>query len=310
MAHESIRGRVVVTTGTWNTVYGEDGKFYECSVRGKFKVQEGLNATNPIAVGDVVQFEMKSTGDRGVIFDIEDRKNYLVRQSPKKPSKVHVIATNLDQALVVFTLDYPRVKQGFIDRFLVTAEAYDIKPLIIINKNDLYDEKLSQKRDHLVSLYRSLGYAVFCVSAETGYQLPGLKQQLEGQVSLITGPSGVGKSSLMNALYEDLHIKTATVSKATHKGKHITTFPRMYPLPNNTFVIDTPGIKEFGLVGFELYEISHFFPEMEAYLDDCKFNNCLHINEPGCAVKAAVEEEGINQERYESYKRIVESLDN
>ena len=303
----TLSGRVIRTTGQWNTVLGEDEQYYECKVRGKFRVQEQLNATNPIAVGDMVDFEVESKDQRGTIHAIAERRNYLIRESPRKPSHVHILAANLDHAVVVITIDYPVVKQGFVDRFLVTAEAYDIKPLIVINKNELYTGKKAEKRDSLTQLYQDLGYDTFLVSADKKQGLEQLKEALQGSTSLINGPSGVGKSTLLNAMY-GLKIKTASISKATHKGKHITTFPRMYPLPRNTFIIDSPGIKEFGLVGFEPYEISHFFPEMLPYLENCKFNNCLHLNEPGCAVKAGLEDGLINRDRYESYQRIVESL--
>lgn len=301
------KGRVLSTTGTWNSVLGEDEHYYQCSIRGKFKIQESLNASNPIAVGDLVRFELTDKGNKGVIVGIDERRNYLIRQSPKQSSQVHVIAANIDQAICVVTLNYPRVKQGFLDRFLVTAHAYDIEPLIVVNKNDLYTGKLREKRDELAQVYRDIGYTVTFVSAQTGGDLSVLKNQMAGKTNLITGLSGVGKSSLLNAIY-GLQVKTDTVSNATGKGKHITSFSKMYPLPNNTYVIDTPGIKEFGLIGFELYEISHFFPEMEPYLDNCQFNNCLHISEPGCAVKTALDEGAITKQRYNSYQRIIESL--
>ncbi len=307
MTAKTKSGLVISTTGTWNLVYGMDSIYYECGVRGKFRINEGLNATNPVAVGDKVYFELKPNGQRGVIYAIEERDNFLIRQSPKKPSKVHVLAANIDLAIMVFTIDFPRVKPGFLDRFLVTADAYDITPAIVINKNDAYSGKLKEKRDALIALYKNLGYEVYLISAADKKGLSALRDRMEAKKTLVTGPSGVGKSTLLNALY-GLRIKTAPISKATSKGKHITTFPRMYPLPKNTFVIDTPGIKEFGLVGFELYEISHFFPEMVNYLDDCKFSNCLHLNEPECAVKKALANGEIQEERYERYKRLLESL--
>lgn len=309
MTDKQLTGRVVSTTGTWNRVYASDNLAYECSVRGRFKVEAGLNATHPVTVGDVVTLSPENKANRGVIEAIHERKNYLVRESPRKPGLVHIIAANIDQAAVVATVDYPRVKAGFIDRFLVTAEAYDIKPLIIINKDDCYGPKLQAKRDEWMSLYQNLGYEVLLTSAETGHGLSDLKAKLHGCITLINGHSGVGKSTLLNALYPDLNLRIEGVSKATHKGKHTTTFSRMYPVEGEqTYIIDTPGIKEFGLVGFELYEISHFFPEMVAYLDDCKFNNCLHYQEPDCAVKKALEEGYIDENRYNSYLRIIESL--
>jgi ribosome biogenesis GTPase len=304
-----LSGRVVSTTGTWNRVATRDKKEYECSVRGRFKVSSGLNATHPVAVGDKVYFTPEEKGKRGVIEEIEERKNYLIRASPRKPGKVHIIAANIDQAAVVATVDYPRVKQGFIDRFLVTAEAYDIQPLIVLNKNDCYGPKLQAKRDHWLALYRKLGYPVVLTSAENQKGLDELQSYLHNRTTLVNGHSGVGKSTLLNTIYPDLNLKTADISKTTHKGKHTTTFSRMHAVDNDrTFIIDTPGIKEFGLVGFEAYEIGHFFPEMREYLTDCKFNNCLHAQEPGCAVKQAVEEGEIDQTRYESYLRIIERL--
>ncbi len=309
MKQGTLTGRVVSTTGTWNRVAIHEGAEYECSVRGRFKVESGLNATHPVTVGDLVDFTPESQSARGVIEAIQPRQNYLVRESPRKPGKVHIIAANIDQAAVVATVDYPRVKQGFIDRFLVTAEAYDIQPLLILNKDDCYGPKLQAKRDYWEALYQGLGYPVLLTSAKNGKGLDDLKKRLEGQTTLVNGHSGVGKSSLLNALYPDLSLKTAEVSKATHKGKHSTTFSRLYTVDDEqTAIIDTPGIKEFGLVGFEPYEISHFFPEMRPYIPNCKFNNCLHNQEPGCGVKQALADGVIDQQRYESYIRIIESL--
>ncbi len=311
MTQQERKGKVISTTGTWNWVQTADGKVFECSVRGRFKVASGLNATHPVAVGDMVVFTPEHKGQRGVITDIAERDNYLIRESPRKPGKVHVIAANLDQAAVVVTVDYPRVKQGFIDRFLVTAEAYDIQPMLIINKTDCYGPKLQAKCDQWLALYQGLGYPVFLTSAETGNGFKDLKAYLTEKTTLLNGHSGVGKSTLLNALYPELNLKTADISKTTHKGKHTTTFSRLYPVEEGqTHLIDTPGIKEFGLVGFEAYEISHCFPEMREYLPNCKFNNCLHDAEPGCAVKAALSKGFINAERYNSYLRIIASLRN
>ncbi len=307
MTKTILKGRVLSTTGTWHSIIGDDEQYYQCSISGKFRIQDRLNANNPVSVGDFVRFELSDKGDKGVIVSIEDRRNYLIRQSPKQSSQVHVMGANIDQAVCVVTLNYPRVKQGFLDRFLVTANAYGIEALIVVNKNDLYTGKLREKRDDLARLYRSIGYSVTFVSAKTGGDTSILKNQMVGRTNLITGFSGVGKSSLLNAIY-GLSIKTDTVSHATGKGKHVTSFSKMYPVQDDTYVIDTPGIKEFGLVGFEPYEISHFFPEMEPYLDKCQFNDCLHINEPGCAVKDALENNLISEKRYYSYQRIVESL--
>lgn len=310
LTSEKLTGRVVSTTGTWNRVYATDYREYECSVKGRFKVESGLNATHPVTVGDHVIFEPEGRASRGVIDEIYDRKNYMIRKSPRKPGHVHIVAANVDQAAVVATVAYPRVKQGFIDRFLVTAQAYDIQPLIILNKDDCYSDKQKANRDAWAELYRGLGYQVCITSAESGLGLEALREQLYGTTTLMNGHSGVGKSTLLNALYPHLNLREGGVSKTTQKGQHTTTFSRMYPVDGEqTYIIDTPGIKEFGLVGFEAYEISHFFPEMAPYLNACKFNNCTHVHEPGCAVKKALEAGKIDQNRYDSYIRIVQSLE-
>lgn len=309
MSQTIKRGRIIKTTGSWHTIVAENGQYYDCKVRGKFRVKSGLKVTNPVAVGDWVKFQPEAEEGKGVIEELEDRSNYLIRQSPKKPTKVHVVAANIDNLVIVVTIAYPRIKQGFIDRLLVTAQAYDVHPVIVINKNDTYSDKEVKKRDEISHLYNSLGYELHQVSAFTGEGINQLKIQLQGSTNLLTGHSGVGKSALLNTMFSGMRLPTKSVSHVTGKGKHTTTFSQMLSLNENTYVIDTPGIKEFGLVGFDYYEISHFFPDMLAYLDDCKFNNCLHIQEPGCAVKKAVEDGQIDQHRYETYCRIIESLE-
>ncbi len=301
-------GVVIRSTGRWTRVLGDDDQqIYDCSIRGKFRVMEGMKVTNPVAVGDHVKFNLQTKSNTGQISAVSDRKNFLVRKSSKHPDQVHVIAANIDCACLVATIQYPRTSQGFIDRFLVTAEAYDITPLIVFNKADLYNDQQWQKLNEWVNLYQDLGYDVLVTSAINGKHMDQFQTKLKNKVIVLAGHSGTGKSKLIKYLYPNVNLKTATLNKA-NKGKHTTTFAEMLQLDENTFIIDTPGLKEYGMVGFELYEISHFFPEMAEYLDYCKFNNCLHLNEPECGVKKAVEAGKIDKGRYKSYLNIIYSL--
>ncbi|MBR4199088.1 MAG: ribosome small subunit-dependent GTPase A [Bacteroidales bacterium] len=297
------KGLVSKTTGKWYKVRTDDGSVVDCQLRGNFRIK-GIKSTNPIAVGDTVEFELQSTDGTGLITAVDERRNCIIRRSTKLSKQTHIIAANLDQACLVATIGFPRTSTGFIDRFLVTAEAYHVPCLLVFNKIDLYDDELQDYQDSLFEVYRKAGYTCIGVSATKGTNLDQLKTLLEGKTSLFAGHSGVGKSALLNALSPDLGLKVGDVSLWSMKGKHTTTFAELFPYGDG-FIIDTPGIKEFGMVNFSKEEVSHFFPEMKAVLHDCRFANCTHEHEPGCAVKEAVEQGVISDFRYENYLNIL-----
>ncbi|MEO0404789.1 MAG: ribosome small subunit-dependent GTPase A, partial [Bacteroidota bacterium] len=270
-----------------------------CQIKGKFRL-EGLRTTNPISVGDQVQFKMEED-DTGVIHTIEERKNYIIRKSVNLSKQAHIVASNVDRAYLVVTLMEPPTSMGFIDRFLITAEAYSIPVTILFNKIDVYDEKAIAKRDHYQQIYESIGYETLTISATRGDGIEALRDSMQSQINLMSGHSGVGKSTLINRLLPEVEIKTSEVSEYHKKGKHTTTFAEMHAMPNGGWLVDTPGIKGFGIIDIPKDEIHHHFKEFFALLPECKFHNCLHLNEPGCAVKAAVNEGLISVERYESY---------
>ena len=316
------QGLVVRTTGSWYSVLVDGYGFYNCRLRGNFRIR-GSKQTNPIAVGDHVSFQLLDDGT-GMITDIADRRNCIIRRATKLSKQTHVIAANIDLLCLVATLGFPRTSTGFIDRLLVTAEAYHIPAVLIFNKCDLYgaDDGTSELWDihrEIKSIYEAVGYPVYEVSAIQGTGIGQIKELVAGKVSLFTGHSGVGKSALLNAIDPSLHLPTGEVSDWSLKGKHTTTFAEIFPLKlnnpttqqsnNSTFLIDTPGIKEFGMVNFTPEELSHFFPEMRARLHDCHFANCTHRHEPACAIKAAVESGEISQERYQNYLNIIESIE-
>ena len=305
-----MKGVVIKSTGSWYTVLSEGGTI-ECRIKGVFRIK-GIKSTNPIAVGDNVEFEMEADG-RGVIHAIADRKNYIIRKSINLSKQSHILATNVDQALLVVTLAFPRTSAGFIDRFLLTAEAYHISTKIIFNKVDLFlkDEKLLQELNDFIAIYEKIGYQCYKVSATENMDIEILKNLTKGKTSLIAGHSGVGKSTLVNAMDSNLDLKVGEISDAHNKGKHTTTFAEMHPLNYGGFIIDTPGIKELGLVDMEKEEIGNYFVEMQAVKNECKFNNCVHLNEPKCAVIEAVEKGEIALSRYSSYVSIMsgEELD-
>lgn len=294
-----MKGIVTKSTGSWCTVRGEDGIKRECRVKGKFRIDE-IKSTNPVAVGDRVIFEMEKD-NTGVIDTIEPRKNYIIRKATKLSKQTHIIAANMDQAILVVSLVFPETMTGFIDRFLVTAEAYSIPPVIVFNKIDLYDERTVEKMKYLQTIYEKIGYQCLAISAEKGINLELLKNVIKGKVSLLAGNSGVGKSTIINKIEPGLNLKIAEVSQAHHMGIHTTTFAEMYELSFGAFIIDTPGLKSFGIVDFHKEELFHYFPEMFGIVSECKFGNCTHINEPGCAVKKAVEKGEIAQHRYQNY---------
>ena len=298
-----MKGVVVKSTGSWYLVRELDrGKLYDCRIKGKFRVA-GIKSTNPLAVGDFVSFEPEEKDEgQGIIDGIEDRKNYIIRKSVNLSKRVHIIAANMDQALLVTTLAQPATSTGFVDRFLSTAEAYNIPTIIVFNKSDLYDsEEIRSELDYRKAVYSAIGYHCLETSATEGEGLAELASLLKGKTTLLSGHSGVGKSTLINAIESSLNLRTGAVSSSHNMGQHTTTFAEMHPLKMGGDIIDTPGIKGFGLVNMEDTDLSHFFPEIFTISKECKFHNCKHINEPQCAVKIALDEHKIAPTRYESY---------
>jgi ribosome biogenesis GTPase len=295
-----IKGRVIRSTGSWYTVMSDDNKLYDCRLRGKYRLQ-GLRTTNPVAVGDLVYFRKEASKETAVIEQIEERTNVIVRKSTNLSKAAHIIASNLDQALLVATIDQPRTSTGFIDRFLATAEAYHLPATLVFNKIDLYSSSQMLELEKLTTIYSSIGYAVLEVSAETGQNLEQLKALMENKVSLFSGHSGVGKSALVNAIDNQLHVRIGDISTVHHKGKHTTTYAEMHPLSFGGWIIDTPGIKEFGLYDLEKETLAQRFPEMRQIMSECRFANCTHRSEPGCAVKQAVADGQIADFRYKNY---------
>ncbi len=307
-----MQGLIMRTTGSWYEIKAENGTIYKGRLRGKMKLG-GIKATNPIAVGDRVEFEMENTDHQTVaIYKILERDNYLVRQSVHKTGHIHIIAANLDQAMLVVTLAMPRTSLGFIDRFLVTCEAYSIPVLIVFNKQDLLSQTEKEELEYIRNLYESLGYRTLAVSALQDANFADLEKRLDRKKTLIVGHSGVGKSTLLNRLVPDLALKTAEISNFSEKGKHTTTFAEMFEVREDTYFIDTPGIKELGLFEMEKAEISHYFPEMLKFLNQCRFPNCTHLHEPNCKVLEAVENAEIAESRYRSYVGMVfqDEMDN
>lgn len=300
-----MKARVIKSTGSWYTVLTGDMTVLECRMKGNIRLKES-RSTNPIAVGDIVDYEIESNTLNGVINAIEDRKNYIIRKSINLSKKSHVLAANVDQVFVMATMSNPRTPYGFIDRMLVTAEAYSIPASIIFNKMDAWEEKDVFLAKEMRDTYESVGYTITSISALNMADVENLKHKLQGKVSLLIGHSGTGKSTLINMLNQDLNIKTAATSTVHLQGKHTTTFAEMHPIGKDTFIIDTPGIREFGLIDMNKYELGHYFPEIRERLNQCRFNNCLHLNEPGCAIKKAVEKNEIPFTRFRSYVSMVE----
>lgn len=302
-----MQGLVLRTTGSWYKVApSEGGGLIDCRLRGNYRLR-GNKQTNPIAVGDQVLYVIQEDGT-GLISEVCDRRNYIVRKATKLSKQTHVIASNIDQLCIVATLGFPRTSTGFIDRLLVTAEAYHIPARIVFNKVDLYDDELWQIHNELKDIYLHAGYPVHEVSALEGTGVDDLRLLMQGKTSLFSGHSGVGKSALLNALDPSLNLRVGEVSDWSLKGKHTTTFAELHPFAGG-YLIDTPGIKEFGMVDFKTEEVGHFFPEIRQVLHECKFANCTHVHEPQCAVKQAVEDGIINSERYANYLSIIESLE-
>lgn len=304
-----MKATVYKSTGNWYQVKDEGGNPFNARLLGKFKI-DGLTSTNPIAVGDQVEIEMENEIENSVtITTIGKRKNYITRVSPANKHQHHIIASNLDQSLLFATLKDPKTSQGFIDRFLITCEAYHIPAVIVFNKSDLYKKKEEEKFAEIKSMYEAIGYKVLSMSIEKGTGVEAVKELLKDKVTLLSGHSGVGKSTFINAVFPELKLKTQDVSGWSGKGLHTTTFAEMFDLPEGGKIIDTPGIRELGLVDIPKEELSHYFPEMRAIINNCKFNNCMHLNEPGCAIKAAVEEGDIHLDRYLSYCNILDSIE-
>lgn len=305
-----MKGTVYKSTGSWYDVKSENGQMYACRIKGKFRLK-GIKTTNPVAVGDHVIFEEDPQGDKntGMITKIEDRKNYIIRKSVNLSKQTHIIAANIEKAFLLVTLKNPPTSTVFIDRFLTTAEAYHIETVLLFHKTDIYDEEELDEIRYLAFLYRSIGYTCIGTSAETGKGLDEVKQEMKANVCLFSGHSGVGKSTLINRVAPKLDLKTTQLSQQHALGRHTTTFAQMFDFGENTQIIDTPGIKGFGLVDMKDEEIGDFFPEFLALKQTCKFNNCLHLKEPGCAVKRALENDEIFWSRYESYLQILQSAE-
>ncbi len=295
-----MTGIITKSTGSWYSIRDEEGRIYKARIKGIFRVQEIQN-TNPIAVGDVVDFKIKENESNIVITKIHERKNYIIRKSVNLSKKTHIIASNIDLALLFVTLKQPRTSTGFIDRFLVTAEAYSIPVILLFNKIDLFSKEEHEEKENLMNLYQSIGYKCQEIAGLKGVNIEWVKKQMRNKITLLSGHSGSGKSTLINTLSPHLNLKTKEISHSHKKGQHTTTFAEMFEWPFGGYIIDTPGIKGLGLVEMEKEEIGDYFPEILAIKNHCKFNNCLHLNEPKCAVKAAVEKDQIAKTRFLSY---------
>jgi ribosome biogenesis GTPase len=302
------KGIVLKSTGSRYRILSDDGKIIECSIKGKLRIRE-LRTTNPIAVGDNVLFEFEGKSNSGIITEVLDRSNYILRKASNLSKHSQIIAANVDQAFLMITIILPETPVEFIDRFLITAEAYRIPAKIIINKTDLYGDKELEKMKYLEAMYRQVGYESILVSVKEMTGLERIKYMMKDKITLVSGNSGVGKTTLLNTFNPALNLKTGRISDYHKQGKHITTFPEMHQMPFGGFVIDTPGIRGFGVVDMEKNEIYHFFREIFRVSRDCKFNNCLHLDEPGCAVRTAVEKGEIDFLRYRSYLNIMEGDD-
>ena len=304
-----MTGIVYKSTGSWYTVKTLNGKVYECRIKGKFRIQ-GIKSTNPIAVGDHVTFELETKNNTvtGVISSISARKNYIVRKSVNLSKQTHIIAANIDQVFLLITINNPPTLTSFIDRFLATAEAYSIDAILLFNKVDIYDKELLEV-ERLTNLYRKIGYKCIDISAKDGKHIKKVKDLMMAKVNMFSGHSGVGKSTLVNALQPGLNLRTKEISDQHKQGQHTTTFSEMFDLDFDAKIIDTPGIKGFGVVDMDREEVGDYFPEFFRLKQDCKFNNCLHLKEPKCAIKNALDIGEISHSRYRSYLQILENED-
>ena len=300
-------GTVYKSTGSWYTVKSADTGFYQCRIKGKFRIK-GIKSTNPVAVGDEVEFELETVGEEtlGVITGISERRNYIIRKSVNLSKQTHIIAANLDQVFLMVTLYNPTTFTSFIDRFLVTAEAYGIPAVLLFNKMDLYDDEQAVEVEYLIALYRKIGYPCIEICAKQGTNVTQVMEMMKGKTSMFSGHSGVGKSTLINKMEPELRLKTSEISSQHLQGQHTTTFAEMYDLSFGAKIIDTPGIRGFGIVDMDKEEIGDYFPEFFALKSACKFNNCLHLDEPKCAVKAALESGELPWSRYRSYVQMLE----
>ena len=304
-----MRATVYKSTGSWYTVKDDAGQWHNARMKGVFKI-DNITSTNPVAVGDEVEVEIEDEAEKtAMITVIHPRNNYINRQSPRQKHQHHIVASNLDQSLLVATLKEPRTSQGFIDRFLVASEMFHVKAIIAFNKSDLFKKKEQEKFEQMKEMYEAVGYKVFLTSTKENIGIEELKKELKDKTTLISGHSGVGKSSLLNVIFPDMNLKTQGISGWSGKGQHTTTFAEMFDLSFGGRIVDTPGMREFGLVDISKQEVSHYFPEMRIRLNDCQFNNCLHVNEPGCAIKEAVANGEISEDRYVSYVNIMESIE-
>lgn len=305
-----MTGVVYKSTGSWYTVKDDLGDFYDCRIKGRFRLK-GIKSTNPIAVGDHVTFELDTKSDKvtGVITQIAERSNYIIRKSVNLSKQTHIIASNIDQLFLLITLNNPPTFTSFIDRFLVTSQAYDIHTILLFNKIDTYTDQERFEVQMLADMYRDIGYECIGISAETGINVAKVKALMQDKVSMFAGHSGVGKSTLVNAIAPSLDLKTKAISQQHSQGQHTTTFAEMFDLDFGARIIDTPGIKGFGIVDMEKEEIANYFPDFFALKHNCKFNNCLHIDEPKCAVKDALDNEELYWSRYKSYVQMIEGDD-
>jgi ribosome biogenesis GTPase / thiamine phosphate phosphatase len=304
-----MKATVYKSTGSWYILQNDAGEVFNGRIKGKLKI-DGITSTNPVAVGDVVAIEEENEVENTVtITAVGKRRNYITRISPHNKNQHHIIAANLDQSLLFATLKDPKTSTGFIDRFLITSEAYHIPSIIVFNKTDLYKKKEQEKFDEVKAMYEAVGYKVMGMSITTNAGVEEVKALLQDKTTLLSGHSGVGKSSFINSVFPAMKLRTQDVSGWSGKGLHTTTFAEMFNLSFGGRVIDTPGIRELGLVDISKQELSHYFPEMRLLINDCQFNNCMHINEPGCAIKTAVEEGNIHLERYISYCNILDKIE-
>lgn len=304
-----MKARIYKSTGSWYGAKGADGRMYNARIKGIFKI-EAITSTNPIAVGDEVEMLVEDIQEESAMIDqIHDRRNYVARVSPHNKRQHHIIASNLDQSILFATLKEPKTSQGFMDRFLISCESYHIPAIIVFNKADIYGKKEMEKFSLLKDIYEAIGYKVVLVSVQNNEGVDAVKALLVDKTTLLSGHSGVGKSTFINAVFPEFDLRTQEVSGWSGKGLHTTTFAEMFDLNTGGQIIDTPGLREFGLVDITKQELSQYFPEMRVLINDCQFNNCMHINEPGCAVKKAVNAGTVSVERYASYLTILDTME-